>query len=114
MFGLYYGDLALGVAYSDDFFNSGQSAHYLSIDYSIGITEEVSLDLHAGHSGGDYWDGDTDINEYQDFSVGVSGSVAGLDLSATYLFNSVDSADESDSGAYRNDNTLLLTVSRTF
>lgn len=112
--GLYYGDLGFSFAYSDDFFNTGESAQYYSADYSVGVTEEVSLDLHAGYSTGDYWDGTTDINDFQDYSIGLSGSAVGLDLSAVYLFNSIDSADETDSGAYRNDNTLLLSVSRTF
>ncbi|BBB26723.1 TorF family putative porin [Amphritea japonica] len=111
---LYYGDLGLTFAYSDDFFNTGESAQYYSADYSFGVTEEVSLDLHAGYSTGDYWDGTTDINDFQDYSIGISGSAVGLDLSATYLFNSIESADEIDSGAFRNDNTLLLSVSRTF
>ncbi|MBR9868244.1 MAG: hypothetical protein GYB20_13350 [Oceanospirillales bacterium] len=110
---LYYGDFGFTMAYSDDFFNTGESAQYYSVDYSHSITEEVSLDLHAGYSTGDYW-GKADIDDYQDYSVGISGSAAGLDLSAAYLFNSIDNVDETDSGAFRNDNTLLLTVSRTF
>ncbi|WP_299205480.1 TorF family putative porin [uncultured Amphritea sp.] len=110
---LYYGDVGFTMAYSDDFFNSGESAQYFGLDYSYGITEAVSLDLHAGYSTGDYW-GKVDIDDYQDYSVGISGSVVGLDLSATYLFNSIDNAEEVDKGAFRNDNTLMLSVSRTF
>ncbi|EAR60305.1 TorF family putative porin [Neptuniibacter caesariensis] len=111
--GLYYGDLGLTFAYSNDFFNTSESAKYVALDYSYGITEEVSLDLHAGHSFGEYW-GSSDISDYSDYSIGVSGSYSGLDLSAAYLFNDIKTADEANSGAYRNDNTLLLTISRTF
>lgn len=113
MAGLYYGDLALTFAYSDDFFQTGESASYIAVDYSYGLTDEISLDLHAGHSFGENW-GSADIEDYEDYSVGISGSVAGLDLSAAYLFNDVEDADETNSGAYRNDDTLLLTVSRSF
>ncbi|WP_286239089.1 TorF family putative porin [Neptuniibacter halophilus] len=114
--GLYYGDLGLTYAYADDNFNAGESAHYLAIDYSYALTEAVSLDLHAGRSFGDYWGNEDigDLDDYTDYSVGISGSYAGLDLSAAYLFTDLDGDDEVDSGAFRNDNTLLLSVSRTF
>lgn len=114
MLGLYYGDLAVTYAYANDFFNTGEAAQYIAADYSFAITEEVSLDLHAGSSFGDYWDSGMDISSYEDYSVGVSGSAAGFDLSAAYLLNNVDSVDETDTGAFRNDNTLLVTVSRSF
>lgn len=113
MAGLYYGDLGLTLAYTDDFANTGESASYVALDYSYAITDEVSLDLHAGHSFGDYW-GNVDIDDYEDYSIGLSGSAAGFDLAATYLFNDVADADETNSGAFRNDDTLLLTVSRSF
>ncbi|MEH6473320.1 MAG: TorF family putative porin [Halopseudomonas sp.] len=110
---LYYGDLKLEYAHTNDFANTSETSQYVALDYSYGITEMVALDLHAGHSFGDYWD-DLDIGDYSDFSVGVSGNVAGLDLSAAYLFNNVDSDMEVDSGLFANDETILITVSRTF
>ena len=110
---LFYGDLGLTYAYTDDYSNSGESGSYVAVDYSYAINDDISLDLHAGHSFGDYW-GDVDIQDYEDYSVGVSGSYAGLDLSAAYLFNSIEDADETNSGAFRNDETLVLTVSRSF
>jgi len=114
MLGLYYGDLALTYAHANDFFNTGETGQYIAVDYSIAMNDAVSVDLHAGHSFGDYWNGTTDINEYEDYSVGLSGSVADFDLSVAYLLNSVDSGDKTTTGAYRNDNTVLLTISRTF
>lgn len=112
--GLYYKNVSLVYVVSDDFLNSDESAQYVSVDYNYPITEKISLDLHAGYSYGNYWDGELDINEYQDYSVGVSGQVYGLDLSAAFLFNSVDSEDEADTGAFRNDDTFLVSVSRSF
>jgi len=112
--GLYYGDFALTYTYAGDYFNTGMDGQYVALDYSYGITDEVSLDLHAGHSFGDYWNGSDDINEYEDYSVGVSGSAAGLDLSAAYIITSIDDGDETDTGAFRNDDTLLISVSRSF
>jgi len=106
-------DLSLTYAIATSYVNSDEDGQYLALDYSYPLSEQVSLDLHAGYSFGDYWDR-FDIGDYQDYSVGVSGSVAGLDLSVAYLFNSVDSGNDVDSGVFRNDNTLLFTVSRTF
>lgn len=112
--GLYYRDISLTYAYADDNFNAGESASYLAVDYSYGLTDEVSLDLHAGHSFGDYWgdEGIGDLDDYSDYYVGISGSFVGLDLSAAYLFNSGLSFD-TDSGAFRNDDMFLVTVSRS-
>jgi len=110
---LYYGDVQLQYVYSDDVFNTNEDEHYLAIDYSLALSEQVNLDLHAGHMTGDYWK-ELDIGSYNDFTVGVSGNFAGLDLSAAYLFNDIDDGMDIDSGTLRNDDTLLLSVSRTF
>ncbi|MEH6579663.1 MAG: TorF family putative porin [Amphritea sp.] len=110
---LFYKDFTLTYDYADDYFNLGEDGQYIAVDYSTAMTEQVSLDLYAGYSYGNYWD-EFDIGDYSDYSVGISGSVAGLDLSAAYLFNDIDSANEIDSGVFRNDDTLLLSVSRTF
>jgi len=106
-------DLSVTYAIAPSYVNSDKDGQYLALDYSYGLTEQVSLDLHAGYSFGDYWD-DLDVGAYQDYSIGLSGSVAGLDLSVAYLINDIDSANEVDSGLFRNDDTLLFTVSRSF
>lgn len=103
---LYYGDLSLSYAYSNDYANSDLDASYIAIDYSYSINESISLDLHAGHSFGDFWDG----YGYEDYSIGLSGSVAGLDLSVAYLDNSLDVAETDD----LDDSAVVFTVSRTF
>lgn len=110
---LYYGDVQLQYVYSGDVLNTGEDEHYLAIDYSLALSEQVGLDLHAGHMTGDYWK-NIDIGSYSDFSVGVSGSYAGLDLSAAYLANDIDSGMSVDTGTLRNDNTFVLSVSRSF
>ncbi len=108
---LFYKGATLTYAIAPDYVNSGEDGNYLALDYSMGITDQVNLDLHAGHSFGNYWDG-FDIGGYSDFSVGVSTSFSGLDISAAYLFNDVDT--DVDKGVGRNDNTLQLMLSRTF
>ena len=93
-------------AYAPDYVNSDQDYHYVALDYSTGITEAVNLDLHAGYTFGDAYDN----NEYSDYSVGVSGSAAGLDLSLAYLFNDVKGSKTDD----LDDNTVVFSVSRSF
>ncbi|GGK58609.1 TorF family putative porin [Amphritea balenae] len=101
---LYYGDITLGYAYANDYINSGDDYSYISADYSYGLSEEVSLDLHAGHSFGDAAD------SYEDYSVGLSTSFEMLDVSVAYLFNDIDgpTTDNLD------DNTVVLSISTTF
>ncbi|AAZ26408.1 TorF family putative porin [Colwellia psychrerythraea] len=112
--GLHYKGISLLYAVSNDWVNSGESAQYLSVDYSYPITEDISLDLHAGYTYGEYWDGIRDFNDYKDYSIGLSGQVYGLDLSAAYIATSMESGDEVDTGAFRNDDTVQLTISRSF
>lgn len=106
---LFYNNGTLTYTFAPDYLNSGEDGQYLSLDYNVGVSEKVSLDLHAGHSFGTYWD-DFDIGAYSDFSVGVSTHFSGVDLSANYLFNDVDT--KINQGAVRNDNTLQVTLSR--
>lgn len=100
------GDLAATFAYSNDYFNSGDDSKYIAVDYSYGVTDNISLDLHAGHSFGAAWDG----YGYEDYSIGLSGSLAGLDLAVNYLTNTLDVAKTNDS----DDNALVFSVSRSF
>ncbi len=113
--GLHYKNISFLYAVSNDYVNSSESAHYASLDYSLPITETINLDLHAGYAFGDYWDGIRDFNDYQDYSIGLSSSFAGIDVSIAYLMNSMDTnADEVSTGAFRNDDMVLLSASRSF
>ncbi|AAZ26358.1 TorF family putative porin [Colwellia psychrerythraea] len=114
-FGLHYKDISLLYNVSNDYLNSSESAHNVALDYSLAITEDINLDLHAGYSFGDYWDGIRDFNDYQDYSIGLSSSFAGIDVSIAYLMNTMDTkAEEISHGEFSNDDTVLFTVSRTF
>ncbi|MDI3324551.1 TorF family putative porin [Pontibacterium granulatum] len=105
---LSYKDFTALYAYAPDYINSDQDYHYVALDYSTGITDVVNLDLHAGYTFGEYYE-DLDA-EYTDYSIGISGSAAGLDLSVAYLFNDVNGSKTDD----LDDNTVVFSVSRTF
>lgn len=116
---LYYGDFKLELAYSDDFTNTDASASYVGINYEktlkeqMSVFENITLTLHAGYSSGDYWE-DYDIGNYSDYSVGLSSEVKGFEINLNFLFNDIDDGMDVDSSAFRNDNTINLTVSKTF
>ncbi|MEH6577933.1 MAG: TorF family putative porin [Amphritea sp.] len=112
-FNLYYGGFKAEYSYSNDYVNTSETGQYVALDYNTEVIENLNIDLHAGYSFGDYWD-ELDIGEYADYSVGVSSSFAGVDLSVAYLFNDIDAGMDVDSGAFRNDDTLMLSVFRTF
>ncbi|SFG83304.1 TorF family putative porin [Neptunomonas qingdaonensis] len=102
----FYKDLTVLYAYADDYVNSGDNYHYLAADYSTAITAQVNIDLHAGYTFGDAYED----AEYTDYSIGLSGSAAGLDLSVAYLTNNVKGPKTDN----LDDDTILFTVSRSF
>jgi uncharacterized protein (TIGR02001 family) len=116
---LWIGGLGLQFAYTNDYVSTGDSARYFAADYNIpvadtaGFFEGIGIDLHAGYSAGDYWKR-WDIDSYTDFSIGVSASVKGVDMSLSYLYNGVDKIVEVPTGAFRNDDTVLFTLGYTF
>ncbi len=112
-FNVYIGDVTVSYFYSNDYVNSSEDGQYFALGYSMAVTEKLNLDLHAGYSFGDYWD-EFDIGDYADYSVGLSTTVAGVDISLAYLFNDIDSGNKVSSGPFDNDDTVLLTISRTF
>ncbi|WP_163930249.1 TorF family putative porin [Paraferrimonas sp. SM1919] len=95
--------------------NTGMTSHYVSANYSHELMDNLNLDLHAGHNFGEYWDSGYDYLSYVDTSIGLSTSHFGLDFSAAYLVNFMDNQEEVvDSGAFKNSNGLLFTVSKSF
>lgn len=102
----FYKDFAILYAYTDNYVNSDEDYHYVAADYSTAITEQINLDLHAGYTFGDAYND----AEYSDYSVGLSGSAAGLDLSVAYLTNDVKGTKTDD----QDDNTVVFAVSRSF
>ena len=80
--------LSAAYYYSDDFFGTNtEDAHYLSLGADFDLPMDLSLSLHAGHQ---IVDGSGGV-EYNDWSVGISRSIEGVDLGLTYIdTNGVD------------------------
>ncbi len=110
---LNYKEATISYTYSNDYFNTSKDAQYVGINYTHSLNENIAVDLHAGHSFGSYWE-DLDIGNYNDFSVGLSTSAVGVDVSLAYLFNDIKNGNDVSEGLFRNDDTILFTASRSF
>ena len=86
--GISFWDLGFGLVYSPDYFGSDEDAIIFNIDYSIGVAKNVSLDLHSGfittEEGVLFGDTAPEVDDYVEYSIGLSTSAAGVDLSLTY------------------------------
>lgn len=110
-FNLYHGNFSATYQYTNDFAQTSAEGHYLAMGYSHPITDDMTLDLHAGYSYGDYWE-DFDVGNYIDYSLGVSTQIQGVDFSVAYI--GTDLNNTYSSGAFRNDKTVVLTLGKSF
>jgi len=126
-----FGDATLGVAYSPDYFYETDSFFYVYGDYSFGLAENLSLDLHYGLNifddeevGADFGIGSCSAfrangecangseDTYADWSVGLSTSAAGLDFALQYIDTDLD--DEDCFGDTKLcDSTVVFSVSKS-
>lgn len=117
----FYG-ATVGVNYSPDYFAETDAFWYLYGDYSLPLGEAFSLDLHAGYNLFDSEDafasfigpgpGENPGDDYFDFSIGVSTSAVGLDLSLAYVGTDLDD-DECFAGTKLCGPEVVLSVSKS-
>jgi uncharacterized protein (TIGR02001 family) len=113
-------DFTLGVNFSPDYFAETDTYWYVYGDYSFGLAENVSLDLHLGanlfadkDAGTAFGIGDAGgEDQYIDYSVGLSTSGMGLDFSLAYIGTDLDT-DECFGGTKLCDDTVVLSVSKS-
>ena len=113
-----FSDLAFGLTYSPDYFGSDEDAIIFDVDYSVGIAKNLSLDLHAGYTttdldetGASILIGDTDLDDYVEWSVGLSTAAVGVDFSLTYHDTDIDSsvADVNDA-----EDRVVFSIGKSF
>ncbi len=103
-----FNDFSLGLIYSPDYFGSDDSAIVLNADYSVGLTDNLGLDLHIGYS-----DADSDDffaageNSYIDYSAALTTSAGGVDLALTYYGTDLDDIDAAD-------DRVVFSISKSF
>lgn len=111
--GISFGDLGFGLVYSPDYFGSDEDAFIFNVDYSVGLGENLSLDLHSGYS---TVSGDDDffaagVDSYVDYSIGLSTSAAGVDLSLSYVDTDISSSVAEGIGA---EDRVVFSVGKSF
>ena len=87
-----YGPVSATLYYSNElnFIGVDESAWYLNVGAEMEVAEGVSLSASVGYSWGDAWEtlgkaSGTSEDAYFDYSIGVSGSAAGVDLSLAFV-----------------------------
>jgi uncharacterized protein (TIGR02001 family) len=103
-----YGKVSHGIFsgalwYSNDFGGSDENALYLEGEAGIPLPKDLSLNLHAGYSFGEYWD-DVDGDKYFDYSVGVGYTLEQFELELAYVDTDRDDLDD----------RIIFSVSTTF
>lgn len=87
------GPVAVTYNYSDDWFDSGESAQYVNGALSLPISETLSFDLAVGYSFGDYYKA-ADA-EYVDYGVSLSKTLnEGLSASFAIVGSDIDGDDD--------------------
>lgn len=89
------GDFSLGLVYSPDYFGDGNGeATVVSLDYSLGLSEVMSLDFHIGQTTTEE-DGLVDDDDgYMDYLVGLNYDVAAVTLTLAYVGTDVDADND--------------------
>lgn len=105
-----FSDFTVGMNYSPEYLGEGgPDFFYPYADYSFGLPDDMSLDLHVGYNKVDE-DGVIDSDDdYLDYSIGLSKSISDVDLSLAYIGNDVD-ADSADIF----DDRLMFSISKSF
>jgi len=106
-------DISLSVNYSDDYYAETDEYWRYSVDYSLSLMENLSLGLQAAYNeleeNGGFFSSDED--SYTDYSVTLTYSVAGVDLSVAYVGTDLD--DDDVFGTDWADDTAVFTISKS-
>jgi uncharacterized protein (TIGR02001 family) len=106
-------DGTIGVNYSDDYYAETGEFYYVYGDYSIGLGENFSLDLHIGYNdlkeNGGFLSSDTD--SFIDYSAGITTSWLAVDWSLAYVGTDLDKKDVF--GSDWGDDSVIFTISKS-
>lgn len=94
-------------------------AWYAEANYSFALPKDITVALHAGFSGGDYWDNIGVVSggpsaKYEDYSVGFSKTFGDYTVSAKYVYPKVDDAWKVTEHAFANNPRAIISVATTF
>ncbi|WP_163937009.1 TorF family putative porin [Paraferrimonas sp. SM1919] len=107
-------------AYSNDFSGLGTSSHYFDVDFEQPLMENLTLNLHAGHSWGEYADLAM-AGSYTDLSASLKTSHFGFDFSLDLIHNILDDSQKfnpndifSNFVFTDNGSTAVFSIGKTF
>jgi len=113
--GISFGDLGFGLIYSPDYFGSDEDAFIFNVDYSVNLGGNVSLNLHSGYITVEeegVISGDApSLEDYVEYSVGLSTTTAGVDLSLTYHDTDISNSVAEDIDA---EDRIVFSVGKSF
>jgi uncharacterized protein (TIGR02001 family) len=93
-------DLIFSIYYSDDNYAETGESFYYAGDYTYSFLEDFALGLHVGYSDFENDKASTflsnDQDSYTDYSVSLTYSVFGVDLSVAYVGTDLDEVDYFD------------------
>lgn len=110
---LSWNDLAVGIAYSDDYYFETDTFMYYYVDYSLGINDTFTIDFHVGYNDLEKNGGflATDEDSYIDYSVGVTASWLAVDWTLAYVGTDLDEEDVFDTEW--GDDSAIFTISKS-
>ncbi|GIX30061.1 MAG: hypothetical protein KatS3mg124_0533 [Porticoccaceae bacterium] len=87
----------MGLIYSPEYFgDGGPDALVYNVDYSLGLAEGVSLDLHLGYTDTDREEFFGEDDSYLDYKVGLNWDVAAVTLGLAWYGTDLDDNDLAD------------------
>ena len=110
---LSWNDLAVGVAYSDDYYAETDTFWYYYADYSLGINDTFTIDFHVGYNDVEKNGGflSSDEDSFIDYSVGVTASWLAVDWTLAYVGTDLDEEDVFDTEW--GDDSVIFTISKS-
>lgn len=97
-----------GLAYSDDFFGNTGDSLYANVDVDVPLPNDFSLGLHYGNQDID------DVDDYNDWSVGLSKSLGGFDFALNYHDTDIDEDDTNAAATDKlSDDRFVFTISKS-
>ncbi|GEK48503.1 TorF family putative porin [Bisbaumannia pacifica] len=110
------GPLRLAYGYANDYIDLGEDYHYVEANYGLELPAEFGLELHLGYSFGGFFDDPAaaGLEEYLDYGLTLSRSLAGVDLSLAYLDTDIDAPYAIHGDYLANQEAWVVSLSKGF
>ena len=97
-----------GLAYSGDFFGSTGDSLYANVGVDVPLPNDFTLGLHYGNQDID------DVDDYSDWSIGLSKSLGGFDFALNYHDTDIDEDDANAAATEKlSDDRFVFTISKS-